>query len=126
LAALAVFTATTTTATAATKSACFGQGSGDPGCRIVKVGDRFQVSSIVGTASLWLQLQFRCTSSPPALANLLFYFEGTFFSSFNGVSPCGGGSVGQLLQVPGNWVVEYRDATSGELLDTLRITLVTG
>ena len=121
---LNLIAATATTSAVATRPDCFSEGSGHPGCRIVQVsGGRFSVPLVVGSASLWLQLEFECVESDPTLVNISIYHEGTLISV--DIGPCGG-ALGQLLELPGNYVVEYRDATTGELLDTLAITLRSG
>jgi hypothetical protein len=123
LVSVALLAATSTTPATAANPECGFVGSGHPGCRIVNVASgEFQTPLIVASASFWLQLEFACTALDPAVTDVVIDYEGTFFSE--SISLCvAGSSIGQLLQLPGNYVVEYRNGTTGELLDTLQITL---
>jgi hypothetical protein len=123
LASLAVATAAPSPSAAAAKD-CLSEGSGNPGCRIVQIRDgRFSVQQVVASASLWLQIE---GDESAANAWLVFYYEGTFRSaSFPAVG------VGELLTQPGDWLIELRtnttgEPTTGELLDTFRLTLRSG
>jgi hypothetical protein len=125
LASLAVATAAPSPTAAAAKD-CISVASGNPGCRIVRIRDgHFSVQQIVASGDLWLQVE----SPDDSAANtwLVLYYEGMLYSGFC----CSNFSVGQLLTLPGNWLIELRTAissepTSGELLDSFELTLRSG
>jgi hypothetical protein len=125
LASLAVATAAPSPSAAAAKD-CLSEGSGNPGCRIVQIRDgRFSVQQIVASASLWLQVEADESATNTWLVR---YYEGTFYSASYSAA---GGTFGELLTLPGNWLIELRtnttgEPTTGELLDTFRLTLRSG
>jgi hypothetical protein len=124
VASLAVATTAPSPSAAAAKDCRF-VASGNPGCRIVRIRDgHFSVQQIVASGDLWLQVD---ADESAANTWLVFHYEGTFYSAFC----CSFFSVGQLLTLPGNWLIELRTATggeptSGELLDSLQLTLRSG
>jgi hypothetical protein len=123
---LAVATTAPSPSAAAAKD-CIFVASGNPGCRIVRIRDgHFSVQQIAASGDLWLQVE----SADDSAANtwLVLYYKGTFRSaSYIAL----GGSFGELLALPGEYLVELRTATggeptSGELLDSFQLTLRSG
>jgi hypothetical protein len=98
---------------------CFFEGSGHPGCRIVRINDaQFQVPVVNGSASLWLEI---LGDESAAQMWLVFYRDGQWQFAFFPAS----GTLGVNLQQPGTWHVELSDSPfgAGQVFDTMEVRL---
>lgn len=120
LVSLALIAGATSTSAPAASERCHSYGSGNPGCRIVKIRDgRFGVPHVVASASLWLELH-----GDHAGFNLVIYRDGVLHGGAGSGTCCD--VVGQLLQEPGSWRFEVRtvppagqDFWTGELIHSM-------